>query len=345
MSHDDRLPHLLGMTSAELMGLAESFGQPAFRGRQIADWLYKRSAHTVDEMTDLPSSFRDTLRDACILRRHEIVSRDISSDHTTKFLLALEDRNTVESVLLPYADRVSVCLSTQVGCAMACAFCATAVGGLVRDLRAGEIVDQALTLQSESPGRITHVVYMGMGEPLLNYDNVVRSIHLLNEEVGIGQRHMTISTVGIVPRILQLADEGLQVTLAISLHAPNDTLRKTLMPAASTSTVRSLVQACRAYAEKTHRRVTFEYLLIRDVNDSQEHARELASLLKGLLCNVNLIPYNEVESLGFKRPGRDSIQSFRAVLEGEGTAVTQRMERGHSISAACGQLRRRSETP
>jgi 23S rRNA (adenine2503-C2)-methyltransferase len=253
----------------------------------------------------------------------------------------MEDGQRIESVLLPYEDRVSVCVSTQVGCPMACAFCATGISGLVRDLTAGEIVDEVLTLQHDSSRRISNVVYMGMGEPLLNYDNVVRSLHLLNDEVGIGMRHITISTVGVTPRIRKLADEKLQVTLAISLHAPNDELRRSIMPAAARYPLHELMQACREYTDRTHRRITFEYLLIHEVNDLPVHARQLAALLKGLLGNVNLIPYNAVEGLAFRRPPKARVQAFREILEEEGIAVTQRLERGHSISAACGQLRRR----
>ncbi len=338
----NRKPHLLGMTRKELEELATSLGQPAFRGRQIADWLYKRNVTSVKEMTNLPAAFGTALSENSDLYRNRTLDQVISPDGTTKFLLELEDAQRIESVLLPYEERVSVCVSTQVGCAMACEFCATGMGGFIRDLTAGEIVDEVLTLQRESPRRVSHVVYMGMGEPLLNYDNVVKSLHLLSDEVGIGMRHMTISTVGITPRIQKLAHDKLQITLAISLHAPNGQIRQSIMPIAARYPLKGLIEACRVYAEETHRRITFEYLLIRDVNDSPAQAHELATLLKGLLCNVNLIPYNAVEGLLLKRPSKGRVQGFRTILENAGIVVTQRLERGHSIAAACGQLRRRA---
>lgn len=344
MHRTEILPHLLGMTKNELEELAESLGQPRFRGRQIADWLYKRNAASVDEMSNLSAAFRTQLSENSVLHHAHIAAQSKSPDGTTKFLLELEDGERIESVLLPYEDRVSICVSTQVGCSMACAFCATGIGGLVRDLTAGEIVDEILTLQRESARRVSHVVYMGMGEPLLNMDNVLKSIRVLNEEVGIAQRHMTISTVGITPRIEKLAQEKLQITLAISLHAPNEEIRRKLMQIAGKYPLKGLIAACRTYAEQTHRRITFEYLLISEVNDGPAHARELVGLLKGLLCNVNLIPYNAVEGLPFERPSRARVETFRSILEDSGIDVTQRMERGHSISAACGQLRRRKDS-
>ena len=215
-------------------------------------------------------------------------------------------------------------------------------GSFERNLTAGEIVDEVLTCQEQTPRRISHVVYMGMGEPLLNYDEVVKSIRLLNDEVGIGMRHITISTVGITPRIERLAEEDLQLTLAISLHAPDDELRRRLIPISERYPLKALMRACKYYAEQTGRRITFEYLLIRDVNDSDAQAHELAHLVRGILANVNLIPYNAVEGLGMRRPTRERVRAFREVLVKEGVTVTQRMERGHTISAACGQLRRRA---
>jgi 23S rRNA (adenine2503-C2)-methyltransferase len=213
----------------------------------------------------------------------------------------------------------------------------------VRNLTAGEIVDEVLTLQQQSPRRVSHVVYMGMGEPLLNYDNVLKSIRLLNEEVGIAMRHITISTVGITPMIQKLAEEKLQLTLAVSLHAPNDSLRTQIIPLAAKYPLKGLMDACKRYSERTHRRITFEYLLIRGMNDSPAQAHDLAALLRGMLCNVNLIPFNAVEGLPFSRPSQAQVRTFRSILEKSGIDVTQRMERGHSVSAACGQLRRREE--
>lgn len=333
--------HLLGMDTAELMQFVRSMGQPDFRGRQIAAWLYKQNAACIADMSDLPAAFRASLDESAILCRAKIVASDRSPDGTTKFLMELEDGQRIESVLLPYEDRVSACVSTQVGCPVGCLFCATGMGGFARNLTAGEIIDEVLTLQRESGRRISHVVYMGMGEPLLNYDHVLKSIRLLNDEVGIAMRHITVSTVGITPRIKQLAREKLQITLAVSLHAPNDALRRRIIPMASRYPLKELIAACREYAESTHRRVTFEYLLVRDMNDALPLASELADLLRGLLCNVNLIPYNAVEGLELNRPSQAHVRAFREALEQGGITVTQRMERGHSVSAACGQLRRR----
>ncbi len=365
------------MNTAELESLAQSLGAPAFRGRQIARWVYRRSARDIEEMSDLPKEFRAKLSESAVLYRAKILQESKSSDGTTKYLLEMADELTIESVFLPYEDRTSLCVSTQVGCAVGCAFCATGSprpleattgpsgmeldyiprhsegdgvqlhpqrsgGSFERDLSAGEIVDEVLTLQERGSRRITHVVYMGMGEPLLNYENVVKSVHLLNDEVGIGMRHITISTVGITPRIERLATENLQVTLAVSLHAPSDELRRKLIPISQKYPLKGLMAACRKYAESTGRRVTFEYLLIRDLNDQVQHAREVVGLLKGAVANVNLIPYNAVEGLGMKRPSPATVRAFRETLEQEGVTVTQRMERGHSISAACGQLKSHS---
>jgi len=333
--------HLLGMSACELGTLAVSLGQPRFRGRQIAAWLYKRNAHGIDEMSDLPADFRSQVNEKTVLCRSGIVARSKSPDGATKSLLQLEDGRRIEAVLLPYEERVSACVSTQVGCAVGCTFCATAIGGLARNLTAGEIVDEVLTLQQETPRRISHIVYMGMGEPLLNYDHVLKSVRILNEEVGIAMRHITISTVGITPRIKQLAGEKLQLTLAVSLHAPTDSLRRRIIPIAERFPLKELMEACRQYAESTHRRTTFEYLLIRGLNDSLSLAHELAALLKGILCNVNLIPYNAIEDLPLSRPSQAHVRAFRSVIQRAGISVTQRVERGHAVSAACGQLRRR----
>jgi 23S rRNA (adenine2503-C2)-methyltransferase len=292
-------------------------------------------------MANLPAGMREELARVATLTRAEIVTESKARDGTTKYLLKLGDGETIESVLLPYPDRVSVCVSTQVGCPAGCLFCATAMCGFVRNLTAGEIVDQVLALQASGGQRITHVVFMGMGEPLMNFDSVIKALHLLNDEVGIGMRRMTISTVGIPAAIRNLQELDLQITLAISLHAPDDALRRQLIPISTSCEIAELMQACREYADFTKRRITFEYLLLAGVNDSPSQAAALAKLLHHKLCNVNLIPFNEVAGIPYKRPPRAAIQAFRAVLEDAGVEVTQRIERGHSISAACGQLRRR----
>lgn len=345
---------LFGLNKAELSSLSEQLGQSSFRGKQIAEWLYKKGARDVASMGNLPAAMREELARAATLTRSEVITESRDSDGTAKYLLQLGDGETIESVLLPYEERTSVCVSTQVGCPAGCLFCATGMGGFVRNLTAGEIVDQVLTLGSMVRDRksrtnsvlptnspITHVVFMGMGEPMMNFDSVVRALHLLNDEVGIGMRRMTVSTIGIPEAIRKLQELDLQITLAVSLHAPDDALRRKLIPLSARYPLDELVQVCRDYADSTKRRITFEYLLLAGVNDSPAQAEALTKLLRHTLCNVNLIPFNEVAGIPYKRPTRSAIQAFRAVLEGAGIEVTQRMERGHSISAACGQLRRR----
>ncbi len=332
---------LFGLDRAELSLLCEQLGQPAFRGKQIAQWLYRKGAREIGAMTDLPAAMRGKLTDIATLSRSEVARESSSADGTTKYLLKLVDNETIESVLLPYPDRVSVCVSTQIGCPAGCVFCATAMCGFVRNLSAGEIVDQVITLQERGGQRVSHVVMMGMGEPLLNFDNVIKALHLLNDEVGIGMRRMTLSSVGIPSAIDRLRELDLQITLAISLHASTDELRQSLIPVATRYPLDELMRSCREYANQTKRRITFEYLLLAGVNDSPEQGVELARLLRHTLCNVNLIPFNEVEGLPYKWPSREAIKAFRQALEENGVEVTQRMERGHSISAACGQLRRR----
>lgn len=333
---------LLGKTTDELARIAQERGQPTYRGKQLSQWLYKRGAASIEAMSDLPQPFRQQLGADYTVGHAVIGHRDAAPDGTVKYLLGLRDNEQIESVYLPYPDRVSVCVSSQVGCPAGCTFCATALGGLARNLTAGEIVDQILTLQIDNPTRrISHCVYMGMGEPLLNYDEVIQSVRVLSGEVGMSPRHITISTVGVAPGILALAEENLPVTLALSLHAPEDALRETLIPTARKWRLAEILDACRVYHEKTKRNLTFEYLLLSELNDTPEQATALAKLLRGLPGNVNLIPFNYVETPeGFKRPSVERIKAFRAALEAGGRVTTQRMERGHAISAACGQLRR-----
>jgi 23S rRNA (adenine2503-C2)-methyltransferase len=337
---------LIGKTTSELIQLSQELGQPAYRGKQLAEWLYKRGADSHESMKNLPAPFRTQLAEAYAVGKNQIAHRDSAPDGTIKYLMQLHDGEQVESVYLPYDERVSVCVSSQVGCPAGCTFCATAQGGLARNMTAGEIVDQILALQSDNPDRrISHCVFMGMGEPLFNYDEVIKSVRLLSEEVGMSPRHITISTVGVVPGILQLAEEQMPITLALSLHAPDDALRETLIPTARKWRLEEILSACRTYYQKTKRNLTFEYLLIGELNDAQEQAMALAELLGDLPGNVNLIPFNYVETAqGFKRPTPERIKAFRAELEAAGRVTTQRMVRGHAISAACGQLRRSAGT-
>ena len=340
---------LFGKTTAEIRDAVLALGLPAYRGTQVADWLYRRpqlgqgggACADFSSMTNLPQDARARLAETFDpLPLVAGTTHTDTRDGTTKILARLAQGDyPIECVLLPDDKRVSVCLSTQVGCPMACAFCATGTQGLTRNLSAGEIVAQFLLLQSRTERRISHVVLMGMGEPLLNYDATLRAIHILNGECGLAMRHITLSTVGIVPAIDRLAQENLQITLAVSLHAPTDELRSRLVPVNRTYPLARLMPACRAYAQATHRRLTFEYVLLREVNDRPEDARALAALLKGLPCAVNLIPYNPTPvSEPFARPEPSRIAAFRAGLEASGLTVTQRKERGQQIAAACGQL-------
>lgn len=331
---------LVGQTSEELGKWMVLQGEPAYRGKQIARWIYRQGATVFDQMTDLPAGLRDRLAQEAQIHCTGICIQQPSRDGSIKCLLQLHDNQRIECVLLPYADRVSVCLSTQVGCAMGCQFCATAQGGFTRNLTTAEIVDQLLVLQTLSERKITHVVYMGMGEPLLNLDGVLKSIQVFHSELGMSYRRFTLSTVGIVPKINELAERNLPITLAVSLHAPDDETRRSFMPVARKWNIASLLDACRNYFNCTGRRVTFEYLLLKEFNDTPEQAAQLGVLLKDFPCLVNLIPFNFVAtSRGFQRPEPERIRRFRSILEQAGIQVTQRVERGQDIAAACGQLR------
>jgi len=331
---------LPGATREQIREVMTAVGQPAYRAEQVAQWVYRHGASDYAQMTNLPLALRQLLAEQLPLRRLQTVRAQRSSDGTVKYLFALPNGERVEAVFLPYEVRTSVCISTQVGCAAGCRFCATAQMGFTRNLTAGEIVDEVLSIQQMENQRISHVVYMGMGEPLWNLQQVVKSILLLNKEVGISQRHITVSTVGVVPAIYELAQHRLQITLAISLHAPDDELRARIMPVGRKWKVHELVAAAKHYTEVTGRKVTFEYLLLRGVNDEPQHAHALAKLVTGLICNVNLIPFNQVETPdGFTRPEPERVARFRRILEEAGIAVTQRVEKGHDISAACGQLK------
>lgn len=341
---------LLGHSRDELRALAERMGQPAYRGSQIADWLYTGKCPSVAEMNNLPKGFRAKLAERARVGTPEVVAATEAPDRTTKFLLDF-DGVRVETVLLPSDDRVSVCVSSQVGCAAGCAFCATATLGFARNLTAGEIVAQVLVagrgleaapwyaLQPPAARAVNHVVFMGMGEPLWNLENVVKSIRLLNEELGIGMRGITVSTVGIPDEIRRLANYNLQITLAVSLHAGKEETRQALVPVGRKYTINEVLDASRLYFDVTGRRVTYEYVLLGGVNDSPEEAKALADRISGAPAHVNLIPWNPADSRGkFEPPRRDDIRRFRAVLEYAGIAVTQRRERGQGIDAACGQL-------
>jgi 23S rRNA (adenine2503-C2)-methyltransferase len=334
------LPPVVGLYTKELEALFPGDPAAAMRARQVAAWVYRRGASSFEEMTDLPATDRRRLAATRSVFGLSVLAEQRADDGVLKLLLDGGDGQGFEAVLLPYKDRVSCCLSSQVGCAMGCKFCATGLSGFDRNLSAGEIVAQYLLLQNRCDRRISHVVFMGMGEPMHNYDAVLAAIRLLHEEVGVSFRHITISTVGIVPGIERLGDEGLPLHLAVSLHSPFDSIRSQLIPANKRWDVAEVVAAAKGYFRKTRRKVTFEYLLIDGVTDSAEQAEELARLIHGFPCIVNLIPFNPVPSAqGFSAPARSKVRAFRQILESQNVAVTQRVERGRSIAAACGQLK------
>lgn len=340
------VPDLRAMTEAETVALLVSLGEPAYRGRQVARWVHARGACAFEEMTDLPKALRARLGEHARITRLEIRRRVQSADGTTtKYLLACPDGSTIESVWMRYQDgRHSVCVSTQVGCAMACTFCATGLAGLTRNLTAGEIVDQVRVMQQDQGERATHVVFMGMGEPLANYEATVRAIRLLHAPYGLAlsARRITVSTVGLVPQIRRLAEEGLPITLAVSLHAPRDDLRAQLVPLTLRYPVGELLEACRDYVTRTRRRITFEYVLLAGLNDTPQEAHEVGRLLRGMLCHLNLIPWNPVPGLPYRRPDPDRVRAFARIVRAYGIPTTVRIERGTEILAACGQLREAS---
>ncbi len=333
------LPSLIGLDARELSAVATELGERAMRGRQLAVHLYRHAAQDLGSMSDLPAAFRARLAEGYQVSPLQVAKHATSLDGVDKLLVHNGDQQVFECVLLPYADRVSCCLSTQVGCPMGCTFCATGLGGFDRNLSAGEIVGQYLMLQSLTPRPISHVVFMGMGEPLLNLPNLLKAIHLLHDEVGISHRRITVSTVGLVPQIRELATHKLPIHLALSLHSPIDEVRSRLMPVNQKWPVKEVMRAMRDYHDATGRKITIEYLLIHEVNDTPEQAALLSELVKGVPCVVNLIPFNWVDTgHGFSRPSRERVRVFRRELEKRGTNATERVERGHDIAAACGQL-------
>ncbi len=331
---------LLGKSLTELTAWVEKQGLPAYRGKQLHQWLYQKAATSFQEISVLPKQWRESQEDS-ILGRSSIHHCSIANDGTRKYLLQLQDGLIIETVGIPTDKRLTVCVSTQVGCAMGCEFCATGKGGFSRNLYTHEIVDQILTVQKDFGRRVSHVVFMGMGEPLLNLPQLIPAIEVINKDIGIGQRHLTISTVGLPQKILQLAKYQLQVTLAVSLHASNQQLREKLIPTAKHYPLSQLLADCREYVKITGRRVTFEYILLAEVNDLPSHARQLAHLLKGFQSHVNLIPYNPIAEADYQRPSLDRINRFLQILKQEKIAATVRYSRGLSADAACGQLRAR----
>ncbi len=336
--HPPTLSPLLGANVTELTDWVKQQGQPAYRGRQLHQWIYEKGIRNLAEITVFPKQWRQDVADVNI-GRSIVHYRSVASDETVKYLLKLSDGNIIETVGIPSEKRLTVCVSSQVGCPMACDFCATGKGGFIRNLARHEIIDQVLTVQEDFQRRVSHIVFMGMGEPLLNIDNVVGAVKSLNQDVGIGQRGITISTVGIPGKIRRLAEYQLQVTLAVSLHASNQTLREKLIPSAKHYPLETLLSECREYVEITGRRVTFEYILLAGLNDLPEHAQELAEYVKGFQSHVNLIPYNPIHEADYQRPNSKRIQAFVSALEKRHIAVSVRYSRGLEADAACGQLR------
>ncbi|MCW6036717.1 23S rRNA (adenine(2503)-C(2))-methyltransferase RlmN [Spirulina subsalsa FACHB-351] len=329
---------LLGQSLAELTHWVESQGQPRYRGKQLHQWLYQKGAHSLAEISVFPKAWREAQENVTI-GRSTVHYRTVAPDGTRKYLLRLADGLIIESVGIPSAKRLTVCVSSQVGCPMACDFCATGKGGFTRNLHPHEIVDQVLTVQEDFQQRVSHVVFMGMGEPLLNLEAVVTALRVLNHDVGIGQRSLTVSTVGLPKRILQLAEHQLQVTFAVSLHASNQQLREKLIPSAQHYTLEQLMADCRQYVQITGRRVTFEYILLAGLNDLPQHAAELAQHLRGFQTHVNLIPYNPISEVDYQRPSKERIEQFMQELKRHNIAVSVRYSRGLEADAACGQLR------
>lgn len=349
------LPDLRDLPRDALRAFVASLDEPAFRGDQVFRWLWKRGARSFDAMTDLPAGLRAKLAAAATIGTVEAARIDTSRDGTRKFLVRLADGLEVEAVLIPEDERMTLCISSQVGCALACAFCATGTMGLKRHLTAGEIAGQvALALDELSarphPGHpdrerpVTNLVYMGMGEPLHNYDATLASLRILTDEQGpaFPPRRITVSTVGLVPQMAALG-EAVPVNLAVSLHAPNDAVRAGIMPVNRRYGLAAVIEACRSFPLGTRRRITFEYVLLAGVNDRPEHADELAQALAGLRCKVNLIPWNEHPDAAFRRPTDAAVLAFEARLRARDVPTTIRTPRGRDIAAACGQLALRSQ--
>jgi len=339
--------HLRDLDLTDIETIMNDKKLPLFRSKQLFQWIQQKGVTDWDEMVNLPISLRRELGRSFKINGLSVIKKERSEkDGTVKYLLAFHDGQTVETVLMDYQDRKTICISTQVGCPLACAFCATGKSGYKRNLKVHEILDQILVvnqdLLQQKKELITNAVFMGMGEPLLNYQTLLKSLHILNHPLGlnISFRKMSVSTSGIVPEIYRLAKEKIPLVLAISLHAPNNHLRSQLMPINHKYSIEELIKASKFWIKETGRRITFEYILIKKVNDGLKEAKELASLLKGLLVNVNLIPFNPVEGTSFKKPSLNGVYRFQQYLLERGIAVTIREEKGSGIAGACGQLRR-----
>ena len=340
--------NLLGSSIKELENLALNYGQAAFRGRQIYSWIYnyRNKKKTIDQIEVLPLDFRKKLKDDGFkVNELSIQEKNLANDGTLKLLLSTDDNESIECVGIPTEKRLTACLSSQVGCPMDCKFCATGKEGLKRSLKASEILDQILFIENEMNRKVTNIVFMGMGEPLLNIDDLLLSIRSINEDFQIGQRKITVSTVAIPKMINKLSAKSFQIlgkcqfTLAISLHASNQQIREMIIPSAKNYDIKNIVADCKQYVIDTGRRVSFEYLMLSGLNDQLEHANELINLVKGFQCHVNLIQYNQIDDVEFKRPSLKNLQLFQSRLSENGVAVSLRKSRGLDKNAACGQLR------
>lgn len=334
------------MTMEELTASLRQIGQPSYRATQVYVWLHQKAARSFDEMTNLPKDLRNILANTYEIAWAAVEKRfDSQKDETKKYLFRLNDGEYVEAVLMKYHHGYSICISTQVGCRMGCTFCATGQGGFCRNLAAAEMLAQIQAAQEDNQIRISNIVLMGMGEPLDNYENVLRFLQLVSSENGmnIGMRHISLSTCGVVDRIYDLMKENFQLTLSVSLHAPNDTIRGQTMPINKKWGVDELLRACRIYTQHTKRRISFEYAMIDGINDSDSCAEELSAKLEGMLCHVNLIPVNQVEESGYQRSKQDRLLRFSDILTRHHITVTVRRTLGADINASCGQLRRKRE--
>jgi 23S rRNA (adenine2503-C2)-methyltransferase len=344
MSQDEKLVALSGKTMPDIEAFVTELGLPKYRAKQIHSWIYAKYAGSFDEMTDLSKDVRELLKQHATVPLLKIAHLQVSGDGTRKYLFQLPDGKYVESVLMAFEDRptLSACVSSQVGCAVGCTFCATGYLGFKRNLTSQEIIDQVMSIQRESGKRVANIVYMGQGEPLLNVEEVIQSLYTMIDSVGIGARHITVSTSGIVPGIERLAKERIQVTLALSLHAPDAKTREEIVPITKRWPIGELREALDEYYHATGRRITIEYVLLAGVTDKPEQAKQLAELVRDLHCNINLIPYNPTMAQDgtvlYKRPSLDAQRKFKRLAESTGKTVTIRLERGTDIDAACGQL-------
>lgn len=328
----------------ELKQEMQNIGEKPFRAEQIFKWIHQEKVKTFEEMTNISLELREKLKENYTICNFNILEKQESKDGTIKYLFDVLDGNAIETVLMRYHHGNSICVSTQIGCKMGCKFCASTGINFIRNLTSGEIVEQIIAVEQNTGERISNVVFMGIGEPLDNYDNVVNSIRIINSPKGlnIGARHISISTSGLVPKIYKLAEENIQCTLSISLHATNNKKRSQMMPVNNTYPIEELLRACKDYIQKTNRRISFEYALAKDNNDNLEDAEELIKLLHGMLCHVNLIPINKIENGKFDKSSNENIMKFRDYLNDHGIVATIRRELGADIEAACGQLRRKN---